>query len=106
MTRLLAIRDARQLLSSGKPAEALSVIRPFANRDSEPNNLKGVALLRLGRANEALGVFESLVFKSNGISLRKNVSELLLTNLDLKTSPRNVRMSRGSNTNWPRTTSG
>ena len=30
---------------------------------------------------EALGVFESLVFKSDGISPRKNVPELLLTNL-------------------------
>jgi hypothetical protein len=81
MTRYLALRDARQLLASGKPTEALAVMRPFLNGDPEAKNVQGVALLRLGRVDEALRVFESLVLSKDGVSPRKNVPDLVKTNL-------------------------
>jgi len=80
MTRYLAFREARELLARGRPAEALSVVRPFVSGDPEARNIQGVALLRLGHVDRALRVFESLVLGSNGVSPRKNVPDLVRTN--------------------------
>jgi hypothetical protein len=49
--------------------------------DPEAKNIQGVALLRLGRVDEALRVFESLVLSRDGVSPRKNVPDLVKTNL-------------------------
>jgi hypothetical protein len=58
MARLFDYREAKQLLAAGRAAEALEFLGPFLNGAPEMRNLHGVALLRLGRYQEALRDFQ------------------------------------------------
>ncbi len=62
-TRPAALEHIRELLDHDRPGEALNFITHLGNRSPEMQNARGVCLLRLGRFDEAIEVFQDLTFE-------------------------------------------
>ena len=71
--------EARQLIKEGKPQDALDLLSRHPEGGPEIMNMRGVCLLRTGKAAQALDLFRPLVFPG-GFCLDTSVPLIYLTN--------------------------
>ncbi|MEI7837442.1 MAG: hypothetical protein WCK05_13670 [Planctomycetota bacterium] len=71
--------EARQLIKEGKPQDALDMLARHPEGGPEILNMRGVCLLRTGKASKALDLFRPLVFPG-GFCLDTSAPLIYLTN--------------------------
>ena len=65
-TKSAAVIDhVRELLAQGRPQDALKFIDHLGRKDREMENARGVCLMRLGKAEEAVSVLRDVAFGGN-----------------------------------------
>jgi hypothetical protein len=81
MTTMNAVRTevsdpvarARNLLNEGRPEDAMETLTRTGQRGRDATNIRGVCLLRLGRHEEAVKLFRSMVFPDGAFTIPESV---------------------------------
>jgi len=74
------LERVRHLLEQGSAAEALDTITNFGRTTPAISNARGVCLLRLGRAADAMHIFRDLIFTGGGVVVPPLTPTIFLTN--------------------------
>ncbi|MCB9854987.1 MAG: hypothetical protein H6818_04810 [Phycisphaerales bacterium] len=69
-----------RLIEAGEYADALESLRAGKSDSAAMRNARGVVLMRLGRAEEAVSLFRSLTTNDTGLFLKKDAPIIFKTN--------------------------
>ncbi len=75
-----AVQQAARLADTGKSQEALRLLASESNSSNEVLNARGVCLMRLGRIDDAIRVFRSLVLPSGCIWMKPELPVIYRVN--------------------------
>lgn len=73
-------RRVVELLERNEPQKALELVSPHANEDMQLANLRGVCLMRSGKAEAAVQAYRTMVLSSNGLGFRHDVPVIFKIN--------------------------